>query len=52
MIEKKEIRTIQYKCRFCGKTQTRSANAGKPDPGICPRKANGGPHTWIINRKY
>lgn len=52
MPDKKEIRTIQYMCRYCGKKQTRSANAGKPSPDTCPRKQNGGPHTWIINRQY
>lgn len=52
MITKKEPRTAEYKCTYCGKVVHRGINTGRPDPGTCPRKKNGGPHSWAINRKY
>lgn len=47
---------IEYKCSYCGQTATRSATAGRPEPGNCYRKPadkNGKhkPHSWVINRK-
>ena len=47
---------IEYMCSWCGKRELRSANAGRPSPGNCPRKPkdrNGKlkPHTWIIINK-
>lgn len=44
------MRTIEYMCTYCGKKEKKSENAGRPMPGKCPRK-NGGPHSWVINRK-
>lgn len=43
---------IEYMCSYCGKKTTRSETMGRPMPGKCPKKANGGPHSWKINRKY
>lgn len=47
---------IEYKCSYCGANQSRSATAGRPDPGNCPRKPkdkNGRskPHSWVVNKK-
>ncbi len=41
---------IEYMCTHCGKKETRSENTGRPNPGKCPRKSNGGPHVWVKNR--
>ena len=51
------IRTIEYKCTWCGATTSRPANSGRPSPGNCPRKPkdrNGTPkpHTWVKNRSW
>lgn len=48
---------VQYKCSYCGAMTTRSATAGRPDPGTCPRKGKTKdgrtkPHSWVINRKW
>ena len=29
---------VEYKCSYCGATITRATNAGRPMPGVCPRK--------------
>ena len=42
---------IQYQCSWCGKTETRPVNMGRPNPGKCPRKDGNKPHTWVINKK-
>ena len=47
---------IEYKCSYCGQTATRSAAAGRPEPGNCYRKPTDKsgkhkPHSWVINRK-
>lgn len=52
MISKGTPRNIEYMCSYCGKRSTRTVLAGRPAPGICPRKTNRGPHSWRINRKY
>lgn len=44
------IKHIEYMCTHCGKKEIRSENAGRPKPGKCPRKTNGGPHIWRKNR--
>lgn len=46
------FKKIEYMCSWCGKRETKSANGGRPMPGKCPRKRNGGPHTWVVNKKY
>lgn len=52
MTAKEGPKYIEYMCSYCGKKSTRPPLAGRPAPGTCPRKANGGPHSWRINRKY
>lgn len=47
-----EKKHVEYMCRYCGKKVTRGSNSGRPMPGVCPRKSNGGPHSWVINRRY
>ena len=37
-------RFVQYMCRYCGAKETKSISFGRPMPGKCPRKKNGGPH--------
>lgn len=51
-METKKIKFTQYKCSYCGRTETRGVNAGRPNPGKCPRKQGDKPHSWVINRKY
>ncbi|MDY4588073.1 MAG: hypothetical protein SPD47_06450 [Oscillospiraceae bacterium] len=51
------IKTIEYKCSWCGATETRSTMAGRPSPGYCPRKPKSKdgtmkPHTWVKNRSW
>ena len=46
------FKMIEYMCSYCGKKTSKGANSGKPMPGTCPRKKNGGPHSWTVNRKY
>ena len=36
-------------CTCCGKKTARSASAGRPDPGRCPRKSGDKPHSWVKN---
>lgn len=43
---------IEYMCRHCGARQTKGARDGKPEPGTCPRRTNGLPHAWVVQRKY
>ena len=49
----KKVKTIEWKCTWCGMTKIRSI--GRPDPGNCPRKGKTKdgrpkPHTWVKNR--
>ena len=42
---------IEYMCTVCGKRALRSAIAGRPEPGTCPRARTAGrPHRWVKNR--
>lgn len=41
---------IEYMCSYCGRKTVKGENFGRPDPGKCPRKTNGGPHSWRKNR--
>lgn len=50
-MDKKPTR-IEYMCSYCGKRESKGIAFGRPMPGKCPRKANGGPHSWRINRKF
>lgn len=43
---------IEYQCRYCGRKESRGINAGRPQPGKCPRKTGDKPHSWVINRKW
>ncbi len=43
---------IEYMCRFCGQKKMISQSRGRPEPGHCPRKTNGGPHSWVVNRRF
>lgn len=52
MALKQATKRIEYMCSYCGRKIIKSSTHGRPDPGICPRKVNGGPHSWRINRKY
>ena len=47
---------VEYKCSYCGATITRATNAGRPMPGVCPRKGKTRdgrtkPHTRVIMYK-
>lgn len=49
------MKFIEYKCSWCGCTATRSQSAGRPSPGVCPRKGKtkeglSKPHTWVKSR--
>ncbi len=46
-----ESRYIEYMCRYCGKKSKKAKPQGRPDPGACPKRPNGGPHSWIVNRR-
>ncbi len=48
---KKEVRSIEYMCRTCGHKTIKRFNYGRPEGGKCPKKKNGGPHSWVVNRK-
>ena len=45
-------RFVQYMCRYCGAKETKPISFGRPMPGKCPRKQNGGPHSWVVNKRY
>lgn len=52
-----KILTIEYKCSWCGATETRTTTSGRPNPGNCPRKPKNKdgsckPHTWVKNRSW
>ncbi|MBP5447189.1 MAG: hypothetical protein J6X95_03695 [Treponema sp.] len=38
---------VKWVCTTCGQRQQRAKNAGRPNPGKCPRKKNGGGHSWV-----
>ena len=44
--------SIEYMCRNCGRKTIKKKRDGRPMPGKCPRKANGGPHSWVKNREW
>ena len=46
-----KIKRFEYMCTQCGKKQWRSSNAGRPQPGTCPRREGNKPHTWVKNRE-
>lgn len=38
---------VKWVCTTCGQRQQRAKSAGRPNPGKCPRKKNGGGHSWV-----
>ena len=46
-----DYRHIEYMCSYCGMRKIRGKEAGRPEPGKCPRKKGDKPHSWRINRK-
>lgn len=42
---------IEWMCSYCGDRKIKPKTGGRPTPGKCPRKKNGGPHTWRMNRR-
>ena len=38
---------VKWVCTACGQRQQRAKSAGRPAPGKCPRKKNGGGHSWV-----
>ena len=43
---------VEYKCSYCGATITRATNAGRPMPGVCPRKGIHGLLTENFKESY
>lgn len=41
---------VEYICTYCGMKARVTKTGGRPSPGKCSRKKNGGPHTWRFNR--
>jgi hypothetical protein len=46
-----EFKNVEYICIYCGKRVMKGKNAGRPEPGQCPRKQGDKPHSWRLNRK-
>ena len=40
----------EFMCTYCGKKEQKSMQAGRPQPGKCPRKPGNQPHSWVVNR--
>lgn len=51
MQKQKTPRFVEYMCYYCGAKRVQQYGHGRPMPGKCPRKQNGRPHTWVVNRK-
>ena len=43
---------VEWMCTCCGQRTTRFKSNGRPLPGKCSRRSNGGPHRWVKNREY
>lgn len=41
---------VKWICTYCGARMRRSATLGRPNPGVCPRKKNKGPHSWVKDK--
>ena len=39
--------SVKWVCTTCGQRQQRFKSQGRPAPGRCPRKKNGGGHSWV-----
>lgn len=46
------IKTVEYMCSHCGTKAVRHEGQGKPQPSKCPKRPNGKPHVWVVNRKF
>ncbi len=50
-----ESKRIEYMCTWCGRKCVRFVSAGRPEPGVCPKRPKcggmGKPHVWVVNRK-
>lgn len=46
----KATHIVEYMCSYCGAKVKLAKGGGRPAPGKCPRKKNGGPHRWRFNR--
>lgn len=46
----KATHMVEYMCSYCGAKAKSVKGGGRPSPGKCPRKKNGGPHSWRFNR--
>ena len=46
------IKTIEFMCSHCGTKAVRHEGQGKPNPSKCPKRKNGKPHVWTVNRKF
>ena len=40
----------EFMYTYCGKKEQKSMQAGRPQPGKCPRKPGNQPHSWVVNR--
>ncbi len=48
----KKPTTVEWMCTHCGQRFPKSVDAGRPMPGICPRRTNKQPHRWVKNRTF
>ncbi len=48
----KDSKMTEYMCTHCGAKISHHSDCGRPSPGRCPRRSNGQPHRWVVNRKY
>ena len=49
---KREIRYIEYMCRYCGTKTSKGKDRGRPMPGKCPKRSGNMPHSWVKNREW
>lgn len=47
-----DYKHIEYMCTYCGARKIKGKDAGRPEPGKCPRRQGDRPHSWRINRKF
>jgi len=49
----KKVKFKEYMCTWCGKKERRSSIAGRPAPGVCPKRSTSDrkrPHVWVVNK--
>lgn len=44
------MKAIEWMCTHCGMKMPKGENAGRPNPGKCPKRTDGKPHVWVKNR--